>query len=89
MYIPIHFSNKHTILKYQIFEILGLLWNSASLLADAVHSLSDLISDLVTLIAYKKARTQKDEKFPYGYGTSIHESETLQSSQFLTHVYVL
>lgn len=46
----------------------GVVWNSASLLADAVHSMSDLISDMVTLFAYNKARTVRDKAFPYGYG---------------------
>ncbi|KAJ1550109.1 hypothetical protein HK405_001398, partial [Cladochytrium tenue] len=46
----------------------GVLWGSASLIADAVHSLSDLVSDIVTLVAYRKARTARDKAFPYGYG---------------------
>ncbi|KAI9352541.1 hypothetical protein DFJ73DRAFT_624760, partial [Zopfochytrium polystomum] len=46
----------------------GIVWNSASLLADAVHSLSDLVSDFITLLTYRKARSGRDEAFPYGYG---------------------
>ncbi|KAJ3333253.1 hypothetical protein HDU76_010073 [Blyttiomyces sp. JEL0837] len=46
----------------------GIVWGSASLLADAVHSLTDLVSDFVTLIAYQKARSARDPMFPYGYG---------------------
>ncbi|KAI9007068.1 cation efflux family-domain-containing protein [Gaertneriomyces semiglobifer] len=45
----------------------GVLWHSSSLLAEAVHSLSDLLSDFVTLFTYKKARKPPNEKFPYGY----------------------
>ncbi|KAI9330054.1 cation efflux family-domain-containing protein [Obelidium mucronatum] len=46
----------------------GLFLGSASLIADAVHSLSDLVSDGVALAAYKKARMKKDELYPYGHG---------------------
>ncbi|CAO3643602.1 unnamed protein product [Cunninghamella echinulata] len=42
--------------------------NSASLLADATHSLSDLLSDFVTLYTFKMSRKQPDEIYPYGYG---------------------
>ncbi|TPX69573.1 hypothetical protein SpCBS45565_g02290 [Spizellomyces sp. 'palustris'] len=45
----------------------GVLWHSASLLAEAVHSLSDFMSDFVTLYAYRKARAKPDAKFPFGY----------------------
>ncbi|KAJ3109356.1 hypothetical protein HDU96_007244 [Phlyctochytrium bullatum] len=46
----------------------GLMWGSASLLADAVHSMLDLIGDFVTLFTFRKARANRDEIFPYGYG---------------------
>ncbi|CAO3612640.1 unnamed protein product [Cunninghamella blakesleeana] len=42
--------------------------NSASLLADATHSLSDLLSDFVTLYTFKMSRKQPDDIYPYGYG---------------------
>ncbi|KAJ3179501.1 mitochondrial metal transporter [Gaertneriomyces sp. JEL0708] len=45
----------------------GVLWHSSSLLAEAVHSLSDLLSDFVTLFTYKKARQPPNRTFPYGY----------------------
>ncbi|KAI8853249.1 cation efflux family-domain-containing protein [Chytridium lagenaria] len=44
------------------------MWGSASLLADAVHSLLDLVSDFVTLFTFRKARSGRDALFPYGYG---------------------
>jgi cation diffusion facilitator family transporter len=37
-------------------------------MAEALHSLGDLLSDLVTLYAYKFARAKADSKYPYGYG---------------------
>ncbi|CAG8581921.1 4011_t:CDS:2 [Diversispora eburnea] len=42
--------------------------NSASLLADAGHSLSDLTSDFVTLYTFRKSRKPPDATHPYGYG---------------------
>lgn len=44
------------------------IWNSSSLMAEALHSLGDLLSDFVTLYAYKFARVKADSKYPYGYG---------------------
>ncbi|KAJ3219631.1 hypothetical protein HDU67_000119 [Dinochytrium kinnereticum] len=46
----------------------GVVWGSASLVADAVHSLLDLVSDVVTLFTFRKARSGRDDSFPYGYG---------------------
>ncbi|KAJ1960853.1 mitochondrial metal transporter [Dispira parvispora] len=46
----------------------GWLTNSVSLLADAAHSLSDLVSDFVTLFSFKWARLPRDSKYPFGYG---------------------
>ncbi|MBF0279122.1 MAG: cation diffusion facilitator family transporter [SAR324 cluster bacterium] len=46
----------------------GTLFNSAALIADAGHSFSDVLSDLVTLWALSIAKQPKDEKHPYGHG---------------------
>ena len=46
----------------------GIVWNSQALLADAVHSLMDVFTDFVTLVAARIAAKIADEKFPYGYG---------------------
>lgn len=48
--------------------VAGVTFHSASLLADAVHSLSDLISDGVTLAALKYCARPPDALQPYGYG---------------------
>ncbi len=34
----------------------------------ALHSATDLVSDVVTYVTFNKARTPKSQKFPYGYG---------------------
>ena len=46
----------------------GLVFNSAVLVSDAGHSLSDLFSDFITLWAVQVARLPADEDHPYGHG---------------------
>ncbi|KAF9244927.1 cation efflux protein, partial [Melanogaster broomeanus] len=46
----------------------GLYMHSASLLADAGHSLSDLLGDFVTLFCWKLSRKPPSERYPYGFG---------------------
>ncbi|PWO00718.1 hypothetical protein FA09DRAFT_314372 [Tilletiopsis washingtonensis] len=48
--------------------IAGVLLHSASLLADAAHSLSDMFSDIVTLFCWKMSRRTPSETHPLGYG---------------------
>ncbi|KAI9482731.1 MAG: cation efflux family-domain-containing protein [Benjaminiella poitrasii] len=48
--------------------IAGWVMNSASLLAEALHSFSDLLSDFVTLYTFKMSRKPADSIYPYGYG---------------------
>ncbi|KIL66275.1 hypothetical protein M378DRAFT_186084 [Amanita muscaria Koide BX008] len=45
----------------------GWQLHSASLLADAVHSLSDLLGDFVTLFCWRLSRGQATAKYPYGF----------------------
>jgi cation diffusion facilitator family transporter len=46
----------------------GLLTGSQALIADSVHSLSDLFSDFVVLVANKLASAPPDDDHPYGHG---------------------
>ena len=46
----------------------GTIAHSSALIADAGHSFSDLISDMVTLWAVRMAGIPKDENHPYGHG---------------------
>ena len=48
--------------------IAGLLGNSVAMLADAVHSISDLLTDFVTLWASKVSHKPRDQSHPYGHG---------------------
>lgn len=46
----------------------GWLLNSQALIADGVHTLSDLITDAVVLFAAGKAAASPDREHPYGHG---------------------
>ncbi len=46
----------------------GFFAHSQALIADGVHTLSDLASDIVVLIAAKLASKDADEDHPYGHG---------------------
>ncbi|KAF4318941.1 hypothetical protein BBO99_00006897 [Phytophthora kernoviae] len=48
--------------------IVGVGIHSSALVADAAHSLSDLLADVVTLWSVRVARLPSDPKHPYGYG---------------------
>ncbi|CEN56615.1 cation diffusion facilitator family transporter [Candidatus Methylopumilus turicensis] len=48
--------------------IVGIFAHSQSLIADGVHSLSDLISDFLVLIASYHSKSPADEDHPYGHG---------------------
>ena len=48
--------------------VVGVLAHSQALIADGVHSLSDLATDFVVLYAAKHAREDADEEHPYGHG---------------------
>ena len=46
----------------------GIISHSSALIADAGHSFSDLLSDIVTLWAVRMAGIPKDDNHPYGHG---------------------
>ena len=47
--------------------LVGVWANSSALIADAIHSLSDLLSDLLVLAATHFGRRKPDEDHPYGH----------------------
>ncbi|WP_284889061.1 cation diffusion facilitator family transporter [Burkholderia sp. lyk4-R2A-23] len=47
--------------------VIGILSRSQGLVADGIHSLSDLIADFVVLLAGHHSRKPVDEKHPYGH----------------------
>ena len=48
--------------------VFGLLFSSATLIADGIHSLSDLISDAAILIGVRFWSAEPDTNHPYGHG---------------------
>jgi len=48
--------------------IVGLLASSAALVADGIHSASDLLSDVLVWFAARHAAVAPDEDHPYGHG---------------------
>ncbi|WP_424245261.1 cation diffusion facilitator family transporter [Elusimicrobium posterum] len=46
----------------------GVLGASAAMIADAMHSFSDLVTDIVLLIGVKLSNKPEDAKHPYGHG---------------------
>ena len=48
--------------------IAGVLGNSAAMIADAVHSLSDFLTDLVVLVFVRISTKPADEDHDYGHG---------------------
>ncbi len=56
-------------LSLTILKLLGSLFShSKTLLADAVHCLSDMLTDIIGLIGSKLAGKKPDKKHPYGHG---------------------
>ena len=48
--------------------IAGILWHSAAMIADAVHSLSDFATDIVVLIFTRISNKPQDKNHDYGHG---------------------
>lgn len=48
--------------------LIGLFAHAQSLVADGVHSLTDMVSDFFVLIANRHSQTPADEDHPYGHG---------------------
>ncbi|AGO13034.1 AaceriAFL128Cp [[Ashbya] aceris (nom. inval.)] len=46
----------------------GVVFHSQALIADAVHAVSDLVSDFLTLFSVSLASRKPTQDFPYGYG---------------------
>jgi len=48
--------------------LIGILGQSQSLVADGIHSVSDLLSDGLVYFASRKSQNAPDEEHPYGHG---------------------
>lgn len=48
--------------------VAGIIGNSAAMVADAAHSLSDLVTDAIVFVSVRIAAQEADEEHPYGHG---------------------
>jgi len=48
--------------------IVGYIGQSQALIADGIHSMSDLLTDFMVLFAFKHSNREADEDHPYGHG---------------------
>lgn len=48
--------------------IVGLSANAFSLVADATHTLSDVVTDILVLLAGRRSAAPADRNYPYGHG---------------------
>jgi cation diffusion facilitator family transporter len=53
---------------FAIKLILGIIINSLSLIADAFHSLSDVLTSIVVLVGFKIGGKPADKEHPFGHG---------------------
>ena len=49
--------------------VAGILGHSAAMIADAVHSLSDFLTDIIVLMFVRISSKPKDKSHDYGHGT--------------------
>jgi len=67
-YLEAYISIAGNLILAAIKMVLGLLLNSISLLADAAHTASDVMTSIVVLLGFKLSSSPADEKHPYGHG---------------------
>lgn len=48
--------------------VIGIIGNSAAMVADATHSLSDMVTDVITIVSLHLSAKPCDEDHPYGHG---------------------
>jgi len=60
----------------------GMIYNSHALVADGIHSFSDLLTDIMVVFASKYGSQEADERHPYGH-QRIETAATLLLALFL------
>ncbi len=65
--------------------VVGVLGHSQALIMDGIHSLSDLLTDLLVVVASRHAAHGPDEEHPYGHGR-FETAATLGLGAFLVLV---
>ncbi|MGI6585304.1 MAG: cation diffusion facilitator family transporter [Lutisporaceae bacterium] len=67
-YLEAYVSIVGNLLLAAVKTVLGLFLNSISLLADAAHTASDVLTSIVVLLGFKMSSSPADEKHPFGHG---------------------
>ena len=62
--------------------IVGFVSHSQALVADGVHSFSDLASDVLVIVAARHAAQGPDQAHPYGHGRIQTAASVLPGSDF-------
>ena len=60
--------------------VAGILGHSSAMVADAVHSLSDFVTDIVVLVFVKISNLPKDKSHDYGHGHGALQLLSMVSS---------
>ncbi len=69
--------------------IIGIMINSIALIADAYHTLTDLIGSMIVILGYYFASRPPDEEHPYGHGRIEHIATILGAIVlFLTGIFI-
>lgn len=69
-----------TILKF----LYSIIFSSSTLLADAVHCLSDMMTDIVSIVGGKLSLKKADEKHPFGHGKLEYVTSIILSLFLIT-----
>jgi len=48
--------------------LVGFVGKSSAMIADGIHSLSDLVTDAIVIIFFRISDAEKDDRHPYGHG---------------------
>ena len=46
----------------------GVVGKSSAMIADGIHSLSDLVTDVIVIVFFRISDAEKDDRHPYGHG---------------------
>lgn len=68
--------------------VIGLIGNSQALVADGMHTLSDVVTDIMVLFAIKQGSKAADAEHPYGHGR-IETAVTMALGSLLVAVAVV
>lgn len=52
--------------------LIGIMILSISLIADAVHTLSDILSSVVVILGFRESKRKPDKEHPFGHGRVEH-----------------